>query len=182
MLVTVNGSIISSIYPITLDSYSQTLQQVYYPFALTYFEAVEIVVSVTGNYTIGSLGNIDTIGYLYENNINLDFMWLNLLQTDFWGMDIYSFLITSTLQASYKYVLLATTLEGPLTGSFQIQVSGPGTVNFTTVIVSSKLNENSTFISDFILCRFVQSESRRVIIFISFNKSKSHILPVNCTL
>ena len=104
----------------------------------TYFEAIELSIPITGNYTIRTTGYLDTVGYLYQNFIDLRFLWLNLLASDDESGSGNNFRIDYLLQASQKYVILVTTYYMD-TGATSLQLSGPGTVNFTKVIPTSKV-------------------------------------------
>ena len=104
----------------------------------TYFEAIELSIPITGNYTIRTTGYLDTVGYLYQNFIDLRFLWLNLLASDDESGSGNNFRIDYLLQASQKYVIVVTTFYMD-TGATSLQLSGPGTVNFTKVIPTSKI-------------------------------------------
>ena len=123
------------------------------PSATTYFEAVEISVSVNGTYNITSIGSLDTVGYLFINSFNISFQSINLLIRNDDGADR-NFGVSYTLGASQKYFLLATTYNSRVTGSFQISISGPSAVNFIKLNVSSELETFSSYSLDRFVCRF----------------------------
>jgi len=123
------------------------------PSATTYFEAVEISVSVNGTYNITSIGSLDTVGYLFINSFNISFQSINLLIRNDDGADR-NFGMSYRLGASQKYFLLATTYNSRITGSFQISISGPSAVNFIKMNVSSELETFSSYSLDRFVCRF----------------------------
>jgi len=138
------------------------------PSATTYFEAVEISVSVNGTYNITSIGSLDTVGYLFINSFNISFQSINLLIRNDDGADR-NFGMSYRLGASQKYFLLATTYNSRITGSFQISISGPSAVNFIKMNVSSELETFSSYSLDRFVCRFYVCDWNKFILFISFN-------------
>jgi hypothetical protein len=105
-----------------------------------YYEAIQINVSTTGNYTIKSNSAIDTYGYLYENNVTAS----NILAFNDDSDDTVQFTITYTLQAGRTYIVIFTTYDPGVTGSFSLIVSGPARVSLVRINLNLTLPYSST--------------------------------------
>ena len=106
----------------------------------TYFEAIEIIASVHGNYTIETNSSMDTYGYLYITDFDTIY-WMNdllLVDDDDAGVG-YNFLLSFTLQAMIRYILVTTTFGPGITGSFVVLTTGPGMITFTPLNISSSI-------------------------------------------
>jgi len=168
LLIIGNESIVSSTYLVNLTDHSPTMSPDINPNATTYFEAVEISVSVNGTYNIASIGSLDTVGYLFINSFNINFQSINLLIRNDYGTD-QNFGMSYRLGASQKYFLLATTYNSRVTGSFQISIFGPSAVNFIKLNVSSELKIFSNYSLGRFVYRFYVFNWNKFILFISFN-------------
>jgi hypothetical protein len=84
---------------------------------LEYFEAIEMTVSISGNYNIVCSSDMDTYGYIYNNSFDL-----YTTGTRFSCLK---------LQSMTKYILVTTTYFTDVLGSFSIIANGPGIIHFT---------------------------------------------------
>lgn len=111
---------------------------------LHYYEAIQITVSKSGSYSLESVSDMNTIGYLYETSFNPSNPSTNLLiYSDNHGVAA-GFLIDSVLFLGRTYILVVTTSQASLTGDFWISARGVASVNFiaTQPIVTGKYNTN----------------------------------------
>lgn len=99
-----------------------------------YYEALQINVSATGNYTFGSVSSMDTYGYLLTNEWNPQMLCKNLLQeNDDVMTDVVQFQIQAQLEAGSTYILLVTTYRSNTTGGFTIRIFGPANVSVLAI-------------------------------------------------
>ncbi|CAF2912153.1 unnamed protein product [Rotaria sp. Silwood2] len=97
---------------------------------LYYYQAINIIVNTTGNYTITSNSTVDTYGCLYKNSFNKTRLAFNrVAQNDDSGGNL-QFKLTYVLQAGTKYILIVTTYSPLIYGPFSITVSGSASVGF----------------------------------------------------
>ena len=81
-----------------------------------------------GYYTLRSMSDINTIGYIYMNNFNLFNLSENLLSENDDSCGEGQFRLITHLLANTTYVLVVTTSSPNVTGAFSILASGPSTV------------------------------------------------------
>ncbi|CAF1387780.1 unnamed protein product [Adineta ricciae] len=93
-----------------------------------YYEALQISVSISGDYWFASVSDIDTYGYLFYNSFNPLMLCKNYIQEDDDSMGERQFKIQSILEASQTYILVVTTYFTNVTGKFGIISQGPGNV------------------------------------------------------
>jgi hypothetical protein len=82
---------------------------------------------------LNSVENIDGVGYLYQSYFDPFNPSYNLLAQDDQSGGNNQFSIQTYLQAGVSYVLVFTTFQPNVTGSFSIVASGPEEVEFTPV-------------------------------------------------
>ena len=87
-----------------------------------YYETLELNCTASGTYNFTSSSIISTYGYLYTNQFNSANLSANLVTSN-GGTG--QFLITITLQAGVRYILIFTTYYPSTTGLFTLYVSGP---------------------------------------------------------
>jgi hypothetical protein len=108
-----------------------------------YYEAIQVTVSVSGNYSLASKSGIDTYGYLYVNNFNPLKPCNNLIgENDDGSTDLEQFQIIYAFQPSITYVLVVTTWDEGITGAFWIVSSVSARV--TLLRISSMATLSST--------------------------------------
>jgi len=98
-----------------------------------YYEAIDMLVSTTGSYTLKNTGtsNVAFYGYLYNNSFDpIDPLTNLIARTDQTNNISSQFTITSNLVYGVEYVLVVTTANQSTTGAFNITASGPGSVTF----------------------------------------------------
>ncbi len=89
-----------------------------------YYEAIEINVAENGYYTLVSDSNMDTYGYLYENNFNPFNPFVNQIMEDDESGCNRQFKLYYYLQKQKTYILIITTSDPNVTGSFSIIALG----------------------------------------------------------
>ena len=87
----------------------------------------------TGFYTITTNSIIDTHGFIYENNFNIFNPKMNLISVDDDAGCDYQFQITTRLEINNTYVLIVTTYDENVGGTFSLVASGPNNVSFSPI-------------------------------------------------
>ena len=96
-----------------------------------YYEAIMISVPETGYYFLYSNSNIDTFGYLYSNSFDPLNIEKNLITGDDDKADDLQFLLQHEFKSTNIYILVVTTRDQLVLGSFSIFSAGPKQVTFT---------------------------------------------------
>jgi hypothetical protein len=93
-----------------------------------YYHAIEVRVDTTGSYTFGTSSSIsDTYGYLYQGNFYPSYPQYNIVaQND--DASNRNFGFTVTLRSDITYILVFTTYNVDIVGTFDVAASGPGNV------------------------------------------------------
>ena len=102
--------------------------------ALEYFyEAIEINVSETSDYSISSNSIMDTYGFIYENNFDVFNLTKNLIETnDDNGCDG-QFKLTKQLRIETRYILIVTTFDPNRFETFSVVVIGSKNVSINRI-------------------------------------------------
>lgn len=90
-----------------------------------------MTISISGTYSLRSVSSIDTYGYLYNSLVDLSDPLLNLIASDDDNGGDYQFLFSAYLSSTSTYVLLVTTYNPRVTGSFSIRAAGPTSPTLT---------------------------------------------------
>ncbi len=93
-----------------------------------YYEAIEINVAENGYYTLVSDSNMNTFGYLYQTNFNPFNPFVNRIKIDYGGGCNAQFKLIDYLEKERTYILVVTTSDPNVTGSFTIIALGPSNV------------------------------------------------------
>lgn len=108
-----------------------------------YYEAIRVIVYISGTYNFISSSNLNTYGYLYVNNFNTSNLNLNLVAQDDDNGGNLQFRFTAFLQPNVTYILVVTTYSPGVTGSFSIIASGALTVSLnrtsTTIVTTTPM-------------------------------------------
>jgi hypothetical protein len=94
-----------------------------------YYEAIQIIVSVTGNYSFTCQSPVDTYGYLYNNTFDPSNVNVNLLAQDNEIGGNFQFFISILLQSGGTYILVVTTNASRVTTTFSIIKAGPAGIS-----------------------------------------------------
>lgn len=105
--------------------------------ALFYYEAIQISVTSSENYTIRSNSVSDMYGYLYRNTFDPINSSSNLLTQDDDGGGSGQFHLNVPLQASVTYVLIVTTFHPNELANFSITASDVVKITFNRITVIS---------------------------------------------
>lgn len=120
-----------------LSSKSLTLAQ-YEPSAPNnYFIAYRLVANVDGTYTITSVSSANTSGYLYNNTFSPQRMTANLIAQDDGSSGNLQFRMIQTLKAGQPYILVVSTANEMVNGSFSVSVDGPASISYSPFIPPS---------------------------------------------
>lgn len=95
-----------------------------------YYEAIRVQISQNGNYTIRSISNIDTYGYIYNHSFDPWSPVKNILQKNDNGYGRNQFNFDITLYTINAFILVITTTLENVFGPFSIHIFGPGNVTF----------------------------------------------------
>ncbi|CAF4178418.1 unnamed protein product, partial [Adineta steineri] len=98
-----------------------------------YYQAFVITVTMSGTYSFVSSSSIDTYGYFYDGSFDPIYPKLNLIASNDDSGDNKQFRINVTLQFQCKYILVVTTYNYNITGSFSIEAVGPSRVYFYSI-------------------------------------------------
>ncbi|CAF0818601.1 unnamed protein product [Adineta steineri] len=90
-----------------------------------YYESIQINVNMSGLFIISSKSRSDLFGYIYKNSFNPLNPTENLLEVDDNGCSDNQFKLLIALEVNTKYILVVTTSQANVTGTFSIILSGP---------------------------------------------------------
>ena len=92
-----------------------------------YYQAFPFNVSATGVYAISSSSTIDTYGFLYMNSFTPSNSSANLIAYSDDDAGERQFLLSLSLTAAFRYILVVTTYEVNVFGLVVILIRGAGT-------------------------------------------------------
>ncbi len=113
-------------------------------FGIFYYEVIEIIVTVTGNYSFTCHSPVDTYGYLYANSFDPSNVNVNLLVQDNDSGGDFQFYITILLQSGGTYILVVTTYAPGVTTTFSIITAGPASISLSNTTVMTGMTSTST--------------------------------------
>jgi hypothetical protein len=87
-----------------------------------------VIVYKTGTYNLTSSSSFDSYGCLYDGSFNPLYPSQGLITTDDDGAGSGQFQIDRSLQSGRTYILVVTTYNIGITGSFTIRAGGPASV------------------------------------------------------
>jgi len=96
-----------------------------------YYQAIQVVVSTTSTYNFTSTSSFDAYGCLYDGSFTPLYSSQSLITTDDDGAGSGQFQIDRSLQSGRTYILVVTTYNIGITGSFTIRAGGPASVYMT---------------------------------------------------
>ncbi len=118
---------------------------------LTYFyDTYQVRVSTAGYYLFTSVSLVDTIGYFYNTTFNPLSPSKNLLYWDDDAGVSDQFAFMYYLQPNIVYMLVVTTFNSSVTGSYTVVVSGSARVtlvrtsNMTSGVITTTIRSNVT--------------------------------------
>lgn len=97
-------------------------------------------VDQNGLYSFGNNDTKKTYGYIYINSFDPFNPDENLLSSSNVSCGSYYFVLGSRLETNVTYILVMTTLDPYIQGTFQLFVTGPGNVNFNRTCKSTFLS------------------------------------------
>jgi len=92
-----------------------------------HYETIEISIEYSGSYTfdIDTNSSILLYGYLYKNNFDPAYPNQNLFIESNFACGVYDFELGDYLEADHVYILVVTTFDPNVRGSFKLLVTGP---------------------------------------------------------
>ena len=114
-----------------------------------YYETIEVITTLTGNYSFLSSSAIDTFGYLYLTPINPLDLTANLLTFNDDNGGNSQFLFTYNLQAGNTYIVIFTTYGPTSTGPFSLEVYGPSRVSLRRINLSLGISTTTPSTSEY---------------------------------
>ena len=127
-----------------------------------YFQAIEIHVSVDGNYSFQFNSSFASYAYLYSDSFDPNYWYINLLLYDYTYNEPAYLVLSYSLKSSQKYIVLVTpfTLD---TESFVVVGRGPGTMNFTLFNTSSKIKKNVIMKVNIYSCVLLDAQNNNMV-------------------
>lgn len=98
-----------------------------------YYEAIEIYVSETGDYSITINSTFNTCGYIYNNSFDVFNLTKNLIVEDDNSGYEKQFEFVKTLQINIIYILIVTTYVPRNLGNFSLLIIGSKHVSFNRI-------------------------------------------------
>lgn len=112
--------------------------------AVFYYETIRVTVTSSGSYNIRSSSTVDMYGYIYRNTFNPSSPSSNLLTQDDDSGGSFQFSLTVSLQPSITYILVVTTFSQSIRANFSITASGPGTITFNGLTITTTTLRTAT--------------------------------------
>jgi hypothetical protein len=112
-----------------------------------YYEAIMVNVDEVGSYNFRSESYFDAYGVMYANSFDPSNPSENLLVQNDDGGGSRQFNLKIVLHPQSTYILVVTTYNSYITGSFQVIASGPISVKFIPVIKATTTTTTTTEIS-----------------------------------
>ena len=109
-----------------------------------YYQAIQVTVSTAATYILRSNSSIDTRGYFYRTYFNPYDPATNLITEDDDGGGSLQFRIQVRLELGQTYILVVTTHNEKVTGSYSVSAVGPGPVDFVSFIAVSTTSTTTT--------------------------------------
>jgi hypothetical protein len=123
-------STVQSTYSSVLNGSSETFPRDKWGTSKFYYQALQINVSITGQYGFLSNTNISTYGYLYRYTFDQMNPTRNQISQDDAGCDNGQFWLQSSLQKDTVYILVVTTSVEGVMGAFSIVSKGVANLTF----------------------------------------------------
>jgi hypothetical protein len=136
--------LIISTFSSALTTNSYTYSPPHQPTPNHYYQLIQVIAEKSGDYTFQSTSAINLYVYFYKNNFNVYNPSLNVIASDDNSGGNGQFLFTVSLQAGVEYILLVTTYNAYVTGSYTITASGPGYVVFIATVPSTTTAQTTT--------------------------------------
>ena len=99
-----------------------------------FYQAIQVTVSTYATYTFSSISSLDTFGSFYNYPFEPVTPSHNLITSDDDSGGNRQFRINATLQNERTYILVVTTYDANVTGSFSVIAAGPGSISLTTIM------------------------------------------------
>ncbi|CAF3810862.1 unnamed protein product [Adineta steineri] len=132
-----NSSIVQSIYSSVLTEKHSTYSRTGCDLSNHYYEAIQMHVNDSRYYTLNSDSSIDTYGYMYTDSFYPTGRFTNLIMKDDESFGEHQFEMRTFLRSTTANILVITTYDPNVTGSFSIIVSGINNITFERLNTSS---------------------------------------------
>ena len=98
-----------------------------------YYEALPVIISISGTYSFLSFSTTDMFGVLYADAFDPNYSSRNLLAIDDDGAGDRQFLINVTLSSTRRYILVMTTYETRMNAYYVLRAYGSGLSGVTLI-------------------------------------------------
>ncbi|CAF3417109.1 unnamed protein product, partial [Rotaria sp. Silwood2] len=101
-----------------------------------YYQAFRLKISIAGYYSLKSISDMDTYGYMYNNSFVPPAPSQNLLVSNDDGAGNQQFRLYIWLDSASTYFLVVTTYDSSVTGQFTLIATGLASVTFSPMNAS----------------------------------------------
>ena len=98
-----------------------------------HYETIRVNVQYNAFYTFETKSTIVLYGIMYENTFDPLYPNKNLLAQSNFTCDRYRFLPASYLEINKRYVLVVTTFDPSVRGSFTLLITGPNNITLNRI-------------------------------------------------
>jgi len=98
-----------------------------------YYETIQVNVEQAGSYTFDTNSTIELYGYIYENEFDPSYPNKNLITQSNFGCGKFHFQLGSYLEVNTVYILVVTTFDPNVKGSFTLNVTAPYNVTLNRI-------------------------------------------------
>jgi len=102
-----------------------------------YYQALQVTITAAGTYVFTSTSGMDTRAYFYRPVFDPSNSTGNLIADNDDGADQFQFRLQVNLELGQTYVLVVTTHEEYVTGSFSVLATGPAYTNLLAITPST---------------------------------------------
>ena len=136
-------SLLRSIYSNALTNLSSSFIRLGQSTNNYYYQSIQILVDRSDIYSITIDSSASLYAYLYNNSFDSNNPSTNLITSDFNQFNNRNFTFSTNLNTGVVYILVITTINPNITGSFRVIVSGRGN---SILIPSTTTTTTSGFI------------------------------------
>ena len=98
-----------------------------------HYQIIEINVEQNGSYTFDSNNTIELYGYIYNNDFDPSYPNKNLITQSSFSCGRYYFQLGSYFEINKIYILVVTTFEPNIRGSFTLFIIGPNNMTLNRI-------------------------------------------------
>ena len=98
-----------------------------------HYQTIQVTVQQNGSYTFDSNSTIELYGYIYKNDFDPSYPNENVLTQSNFSCGRFYFQFGDYLEVNTVYILVVTTLDPNVRGSFTLFVTGPNNVTLNQI-------------------------------------------------